>query len=115
MKQMGGSPSSPPSSTDTMSFSSQPEDQNAFLNRQPNVVLKKEAEDLVLPQQNIKTLGIKENKTTSGTSLQLPSGKDMLPELQLPIMDWTQDAFWAQLNSPWLQNLTPTYSNVLHF
>ncbi|KAJ1420621.1 NAC domain [Sesbania bispinosa] len=59
---------------------------------------------------------VKDNKTC-GISLQLPPGKDKLPELQLPLItDWTQltqDTFWAQLNSPWLQNWTP--SNILNF
>jgi hypothetical protein len=58
---------------------------------------------------------VKDNKKTCGTSLQLPLGKDNVPELQLPIAaDWTQDTFWAQLNSPWLQNWT-AYSNILNF
>lgn len=41
-----------------------------------------------------------------------------LTELQVPKfnMDWTQDTFWTQLRSPWLENLmTPPYANVLNF
>ncbi|KAK7312188.1 hypothetical protein VNO77_35872 [Canavalia gladiata] len=127
MKQMVGSPASPPSSTDTMSFSSPQEElnQNAPLQFLQHVVLKKECEVeteemgcvTVAKQEKTKNqIGMKENKTSCcGTSLQLPLGKDKLPELQLPmITDWSQDNFWAQLNSPWLQNLTP-YSNILNF
>nr|DAD46594.1 TPA_asm: hypothetical protein HUJ06_016531 [Nelumbo nucifera] len=42
--------------------------------------------------------------------------KKKLPELQLPklTMDWTQDPFWTQLRSPWLDNWTP-YANILNF
>ncbi|KAK7840145.1 nac domain-containing protein 35 [Quercus suber] len=56
-----------------------------------------------------------ENKV-SPTPLQFPLGKEKLPELQVPklAMDWNQDPFWTQLNSPWLQNLTP-YANILNF
>ncbi|XP_061362427.1 NAC domain-containing protein 6 [Gastrolobium bilobum] len=126
MKQLVCSPASPPSSTDTMSFSSPHEEQNVHLPLlQQHVILKKESEaeteervymSMSVPKQE-KTrnqFSMKENKTTCGTSLQLPLGKDKLPELQLPMVtDWTQDTFWAQLNSPWLQNLTP--SNILNF
>lgn len=47
----------------------------------------------------------------SSSSLQMPTGKEKLPELQLPKMpaDWTQDNFWTQFNSPWLQNLNTPY------
>ncbi|XP_027361228.1 NAC domain-containing protein 22 [Abrus precatorius] len=124
MKQMVGSPASPPSSTDTMSFNSPQEDQNVPLPMLQHVVLKKESETeteemayvSVPKQEKLRTqLPLKDNKTTCGTSLQLPLGRDKLPELQLPIFpDWTQDTFWAQLNSPWLPNLTP-YSNIINF
>lgn len=117
MKQMVGSPASPPSSTDTMSFSSPQEEANVTLPL-PLLqhVLKKESESeetmgCVVPKQE-KT---NNNKGSCGaSSLQMPFGKDNLPDLQLPMLtDWTQDTFWAQLNSPWLQNLTP--SNILNF
>ncbi|KAK7258105.1 hypothetical protein RIF29_32555 [Crotalaria pallida] len=123
-KQLVGSPASPPSSTDTMSFNSQMEDQSVPLPSFQHVVLKKEAEaeEMVVSvpiQENTRThqLTIKDNKKSCGTSLQLPLGNENLPELQLPLVitDWTQDNFWAQLNSPWMQNLTPSYSNILNF
>lgn len=43
--------------------------------------------------------------------LNLPNGNENLVDLQLPKldMDWTQDSFWAQLRSPWLDN----YANFL--
>ncbi|RDX62130.1 NAC domain-containing protein 35 [Mucuna pruriens] len=125
MKHMVGSPASPPSSTDTMSFSSPQEEQNVAFPLLQHVLKKEtevETEEMVcmpmtVPKQE-KTrnqMALKDNKTTCATSLQLPFGKDKLPELQMPIntnMDWTQDTFWAQL-SPWLQNFTP--SNILNF
>ncbi|KAI4350230.1 hypothetical protein L6164_004703 [Bauhinia variegata] len=123
-KQLGGSPSS---STETISFNgqSQHEDRNASMASQvQHVVLKKEAdEDMLLHQQQNNTIelhniqekdnDVKDTKTT----LQLPPGIDKLSELQVPTinMDWTQDQFWTQLTSPWLQNLTPNYSNILNF
>lgn len=128
MKQMVGSPASPPSSTDTMSFSSPQEEQNVPLPL-PLLqnVLKKESEseemapcvaNMTVPKQEkgSNQLGLKDtSKGSCGTSsLQMPFGKDNLPDLQLPMLtDWTQDTFWAQLNSPWLQNFTP--SNILNF
>lgn len=121
MKQLVGSPASPPSSTDTKSFSSQQEDQSVPLPSFQHVVLKKEAEAEEMVSAVSGSVPRQENpmtqKKTCGTSLLLPSGNDNLPDLQLPMMvtDWTQDNFWAQLNSPWLQNLTPNYSNVLNF
>lgn len=123
MKQMIGS-LSPPSSTDTMSFSTtqQQQEYHQYVSMPllQNVVLpKKESEadhqseemvsEFISTPKQEKT----KNKTTCGTSIQLPLGKDNLPELQLPIAtDWTQDTFWAQFNSPWMQN---AYSNILNF
>ncbi|WVZ04257.1 hypothetical protein V8G54_025063 [Vigna mungo] len=121
MKQMVGSPASPPSSTDTMSFSSPQEEANVALPL-PLLqhVLKKESESeetmgCVVPKQEKTSSSSNNNKGSCGaSSLQMPFGKDNLPDLQLPMLtDWTQDTFWAQLNSPWLQNLTP--SNILNF
>lgn len=45
------------------------------------------------------------------SKLNLPNGNANLVDLQLPKldMDWTQDSFWAQLRSPWLDN----YANFL--
>lgn len=53
---------------------------------------------------------------SSTTSLQIPKGFNMLTDLQVPKvnMDWTQDQFWNQFNSPWLLNFT-TPSNILNF
>ncbi|XP_042493104.1 NAC domain-containing protein 6-like [Macadamia integrifolia] len=52
----------------------------------------------------------KEAKASASFGIRLP--KD-LTELQLPKVscDWTQDSFWTQLRSPWLDNwaLTPMY------
>ncbi|KAK7404328.1 hypothetical protein VNO78_05130 [Psophocarpus tetragonolobus] len=121
MKQMVGSPAS---STETMSFSSHQEEQNVALPLLSHVLKKEsetETEEMlvsvpVLKQEKITTsqLALKDTKTTCATSLQLPFGKEKLPDLQLPMLtDWTQDTFWAQLNSPWLQNFTP--SNILNF
>jgi hypothetical protein len=124
MKQMVGSPtSSPPSSsTDTISFNYTQQDQQhvsmPLLFQQ--VIPKKESEHEVIKTEDMVSLSshekiVKDNKKACGTSLQLPLGKDNVPELQLPIAaDWTQDTFWAQLNSPWLQNWS-AYTNILNF
>ena len=104
------SPSSPPStSLDNISFCTQPEDQLMAMTPVHNIIFKKEVEEVLATEEK------KDNKVYS-TSLQLPLGKDKLPELQVPklTMDWGQDQFWTQLNSPWLQNLTP-YANILNF
>ncbi|CAK9316041.1 unnamed protein product [Citrullus colocynthis] len=52
----------------------------------------------------------------SSTSLQIPSELDKLTELHVPKldMDWSQDLFWTQFNSPWFQPLTP-YASMLNF
>ncbi|KAL4327455.1 hypothetical protein AHAS_Ahas13G0101800 [Arachis hypogaea] len=136
MKQMVGSPESTPSSTDTMSYEEQQQNQNQNLQLLPtqHVVTKKEVEAEVEEEKMVHvtlTTTKQENKdttknnkssccgntntNTNTSSLQLPFGKDKIPELQMPMMitDWTQDTFWAQLNSPWLQNYT--YSNILNF
>ncbi|CAK8576901.1 unnamed protein product [Lathyrus sativus] len=131
MKQMVvGSPTSPPSSTDTISFN-YTQDQHVSLPMMfQQVIPKKESQhetesqtkthDMVSqaiitekPCHEKTMTQIKDNsKKACGTSLQ---GKDNVPELQLPIVtDWTQDTFWTQLNSPWLQNWT-AYSNILNF
>uniref|UniRef100_A0A7N0UX90 NAC domain-containing protein n=1 Tax=Kalanchoe fedtschenkoi TaxID=63787 RepID=A0A7N0UX90_KALFE len=41
-------------------------------------------------------------------SLKLPAGMDILPDLQVSKMnmDWTQDQFWTQFNSPWYRSMT---------
>lgn len=139
MKQMVvGSPTSPPSSTDTISFNYTQQDQHVpipLLFQQ--VIPKKESQHEIEPETKTETHNMvseaimtekpcyektmmtqmkdNNNKKACGTSLQLPLGKDNVPELQLPMVtDWTQDTFWTQLNSPWLQNWT-AYSNILNF
>ncbi|XP_027086354.2 NAC domain-containing protein 6-like isoform X2 [Coffea arabica] len=72
------------------------------------------------------SLECKGKSRTCTNNLRLPSttttgnSGNTLAELQVPSrlsMDWTQDPFWAQLRSPWLDNLaTPNYhANVLNF
>ncbi|XP_024988089.1 NAC domain-containing protein 22-like [Cynara cardunculus var. scolymus] len=60
-----------------------------------------------------------DNSISKVSSLRLPTENEMLRELQLPKMntDWTQDSFWTQLCSPWLDNimLTSPYANILNF
>lgn len=109
------SPSPPPaSSLETISFCTPQEDQLMAITPVQNVVFKQEVED-VLAKEEKKDDRPLENKV-SPTSMQFPLGKEKLPELQVPklAMDWNQDPFWTQLNSPWLQNLTP-YANILNF
>ncbi|XVF68031.1 hypothetical protein PTKIN_Ptkin10aG0170200 [Pterospermum kingtungense] len=113
--------SSPHSSMETISFCSPKQDWvSSIISAPPQVVFKKEKieeqeEEALMVEEKISDGIAKANKHSSA-SLQLPEGKENLPELQLPkvLSDWTQDQFWAQLNSPWFQNLTP-YANILHF
>lgn len=99
---------SPPSPFETISVCSQQE------SMVPSEVFKKEEEVAAMVDER------KEEKALeakfSSTCLQIPSDLDKLTELQVPKlnMDWTQDLFWTQLNSPWLQNLTP-YASMLNF
>ncbi|XP_041014450.1 NAC domain-containing protein 6-like [Juglans microcarpa x Juglans regia] len=134
MKNFHSSPpySSPPQSTSvpldqTFSFLAQHEE-DQFLAPIPhavhnNIVFKKEAEEEVLvaeieyqAEEKAGERSQMESGSVFCTPPQFPLGKDKLPELQVPklMMDWTQDTFWTQLNSPWLQNLTP-YANILNF
>ncbi|XP_065865200.1 NAC domain-containing protein 6 [Euphorbia lathyris] len=105
------SSTSPISSMDNMSFSSQqdePISPTSLVN-----VLNFKQEDTMLEYPNPKDF-------ITASSIQLPTGnKDML-ELEVPKfnMDWNQDNFL--LNSPWIQNLltqnlTPTCANILNF
>uniref|UniRef100_A0A5B7AWW2 Putative NAC transcription factor 29-like n=1 Tax=Davidia involucrata TaxID=16924 RepID=A0A5B7AWW2_DAVIN len=113
MKSIHAFQPSPPL-TPPISFCSQHEDLVA-----PQVVFKEEKEDedifLVLEEK----LNEEEAEESVGTSSnsQLPSAKEKLPELQVPKfnMEWTQDPFWTQLRSPWLDNLNTPYANVLNF
>ncbi|KAK8518667.1 hypothetical protein V6N13_018054 [Hibiscus sabdariffa] len=99
LKSMKNSNTSPSSSMETVSFCS-PKEGLVAAAAAPQLLFKKEMEEEKKPEKK----------------LQFPLGSEKLPELQMPRMlsDWTQDQFWAQLNSPWFQNLT-TYSNILNF
>lgn len=109
------SPSPPPSSShETISFCTPQEDQLMAITPVQNVVFKQEVEDVVAKEEKKDDRPL-ENEV-SPTPLQFQLGKEKLPELQVPklAMDWNQDPFWTQLNSPWLQSLTP-YANILNF
>lgn len=129
-------PSSPP--MDAVSICNIQHDRMSFV-VPPNdhLVLKKEDEELSgLDKKHITTpstdddddddhdsLKCTDKSNACTNSLRLPTtavGKAInLAELQVPklSMDWTQDPFWTQLRSPWLDNLTtPNYcANVLNF
>lgn len=129
MKNFHASPVSPPSPLmDTFSFCSQLETADQFITpplmATNQMVLKKEVEEVVplvdhhqgQEKDGKQLMGVKGSSTPT---LQLPLGKNKLPEIQVPKMtnmDWTQDSFWAQLaSSPWLHhNLTP-YANIMNF
>ncbi|KAI4342194.1 hypothetical protein MLD38_026845 [Melastoma candidum] len=71
--------------------------------------------EVVLKQQEEEVVGIRAQEIAApvGMSLhlKLPFGGKSLPELEVPrfeVTDWTQDGFWIQFNSPWLQNLVVT-------
>ncbi|XP_050363960.1 NAC domain-containing protein 6 [Argentina anserina] len=118
--------SSPPTSMDTISYSSFQEqeaqhhhyhdDLTVEIPTMPTNLKKELADDAALAvvveqkQEDEQAMELKE----SPTSLQTPFGKDKLPELLLPkmTMDWTQDQFWAPMNSPWL--LSTPYANILN-
>ncbi|KAE8672890.1 putative NAC domain-containing protein 94 [Hibiscus syriacus] len=111
MKLMNNTNISPSSSSsmETISFCSPKEDLVPSM-AAPQMFFKKEIEEEAMEEEKVS------EKRLSSVSLQLPLGSEKLPELQMPKMlsDWTQDQFWAQLNSPWFQNLT-TYGNILNF
>lgn len=79
----------------------------------------KEEPDVISDANSSNTEDTTSVKKVSG--LRVPLGKEMIRELQLPKMnmDWTQDSFWTQLCSPWLENITLTspynYANILNF
>ncbi|KAL5562407.1 hypothetical protein UlMin_032154 [Ulmus minor] len=108
--------SSPASPMDTtISFCSPYEELQASMPLQ-QVVFKKESEE-VAAQQAIKEERALMEEKGSSTSLQFPLGtKEKLPDIQVPKlgMDWNSDQFWTQINSPWLQCMTP-YANILNF
>lgn len=57
----------------------------------------------------------KETQEASSSLLRCQPATD-LPELQVPKIsnDWTQDSFWTQLRSPWLDSWT-SYINIMDF
>lgn len=111
---------SPPSPLmDTFSFCS-PREADQLITPPNQMVLKKEVEEVGLvdhkdDDQERDAKDLMEAKASSSPTLRLPFGKNKLPEIQVPKnMDWTQDPFWTQLTSPWLQSLTP-YTNIMNF
>nr|ADC94864.1 NAC transcription factor [Vitis pseudoreticulata] len=108
MKSVHGSPSSPMSSMDGISFCSSQQEKPGPSMPMQGMVFKKEV------VEEKKYENGQEGAKGSCSSLQLPSGK--LTELQVPKSgtDWSQDPIWTQLGSPWLQNLN-TYTNILNF
>ncbi|XP_057500744.1 NAC domain-containing protein 6-like [Actinidia eriantha] len=103
-------PLTPP--MDTISYSN-PHEEYSTAPMTAHMVFKKEEEDMLLVAEKWYEEATENKGTTS--SLVLPSGKEK-PVLQMPklSMDWTQDSFWTQLRSPWLDNLTPLAS-LLNF
>ncbi|KAF8410329.1 hypothetical protein HHK36_002856 [Tetracentron sinense] len=94
--------SSPPSTMDTVSSHDQ----------ERNFAMPMPKRDIVFKiEEDVKDMG----DTDTSSSLRIGSHKN-LPELQVPKFssDWTQDPYWTQLRSPWLDNWAP-YANVLNF
>ncbi|KAJ6692955.1 putative proteinC TRANSCRIPTION FACTOR 29-LIKE [Salix purpurea] len=113
MKTIHASPSSspPPPSLDTMPFCRLLEDPVPPISLPAqHLVFKKEIED----DSNIRYEKPNEIRTPR---LQLPPGKDRLPELHVPSklnMEWNQDPIWS-LNSPWLLQNPALYADILNF
>ncbi|KAL3514951.1 hypothetical protein ACH5RR_021853 [Cinchona calisaya] len=115
------------------------DDQMSFAITQMNDHLKKEDEELssglvaVLDNKHNTTSTTDEdddNVEDDKNCLRLPTTSTIglkakeLAEIQVPKLsmeEWTQDPFWTQLRSPWLDNLTTTpsnyypYANVLNY
>ncbi|KAA8535944.1 hypothetical protein F0562_028422 [Nyssa sinensis] len=112
-------PLTPP--MDTISSCSQHHDHQDLVApiKAPQVVLKKEDDDIFYLNLEEKNNDQETEEDSKGTSVfQLTSGEETLAELQVPKfnMDWTQDSFWStQPRSPWLDNFTTPYANVLNF
>lgn len=90
-----------------------------FISLLRETMLKEEAEELVpIPTaERMEESGDDQLKrSNTAPSLKLPSGSEGLMELQLPrcTVDWNEDSFWAQFNSPWFQNLTAS-ANLSNF
>lgn len=106
---------SPLSSLETISFPS-PNQEDLTLTHQ--MMFEKESKETQMAAEvNYSNDQETEMRKGSLTSLQLPFGKDKLPDLQVPkmAMEWSfQDPF-SNL-SPWPLNLTPcTIGNILNF
>ncbi|KAG8368023.1 hypothetical protein BUALT_Bualt15G0002100 [Buddleja alternifolia] len=99
------SPLTPP--MDSISFCNQFEDVNVTINESNSMGLKKENEDIKILVEEKYGEVIEETSKGRSCCLMLPTGTQDIAELQVPKlnMDWTQDSFWTQLNSPWLENL----------
>ncbi|KAL7257316.1 hypothetical protein ACSBR1_003592 [Camellia fascicularis] len=102
-------PMTPPLMDTTISVYSQNESLVMAPMVAQHVAFKKEHD-----HENNELLTMVEEETYEEEAKQERKGK--LPELQVPrfSMDWTQDPFWTQLRSPWLDNWTP-YANVPNF
>ena len=95
--------SSPPASPfESISFCSQQEEMVPSV-IPTHEVLKKELEVAAMVARTKEEKAVEPKFTY--TPLQIPSELDKLD------MDWSQDLFWSQLNSPWLQTLTPYMLN----
>ncbi|CAI9769773.1 unnamed protein product [Fraxinus pennsylvanica] len=98
-----------PMATDAVSFCVQIDERNAVFNQENEDILEVE-------EKYFDATGISRERKTS-PNLVLPHVKVNLAELQVPTysMDWTQDSFWTQLCSPWLENLTTLASECAQF
>ncbi|KAL2459921.1 NAC domain containing protein 36 [Abeliophyllum distichum] len=84
---------------------------------QIDTVFNQENEDILVVEEKYYQ-ATKERKTS--TNLMLPpnpNGEVNLAELQVPkyTMDWTQDSFWTQQRSPWLENPTTLATQCAQF
>ncbi|KAG6572156.1 NAC domain-containing protein 22, partial [Cucurbita argyrosperma subsp. sororia] len=109
-KHLQASSSPPASPFESISFCSQQEEMVPSV-IPTHEVLKKELEVAAMVDRTKEEKAVEAKFTY--TPLQIPSELDKLAELQVPKldMDWSQDLFWSQLNSPWLQTLTPYMLN----
>ncbi|ESQ50809.1 hypothetical protein EUTSA_v10022800mg [Eutrema salsugineum] len=111
-------PSSPLSSSETISFVGKEEDLMTSF-PYPQAVAMREANDISMLQGHTENAKSEEKhreteRKEPSSSLKLPCGVLPLPELQLPKpgLEWGPDQFLSI--SPWLQNLTPIV-NLLNF
>lgn len=89
------------------------------------VTLKEENKEEVVEGADIFPFGNKNKKNeeneiiienNNSNSIKLPFGEEKLPDLLVSksSADWTQDPFWTQLRSPWLDDWA-FYANALNF